>query len=76
MTKREFLLLLDEMLGFDQGTLKGAEVLKETEAWDSLMVMNFIALADEKFGVALQPKKIGACKTFDDLAALLPEHVL
>ena len=75
MTKLEFLLLLDEQLGLKPGTLKGETVLSEVDAWDSLMVVNFLALVDENFSVAVQPKKIAACKTFGELAALLPDHV-
>lgn len=75
MTRVEFLLALDEMLSFPPGTLKGNEVLENVECWDSLMVVNFLATVDEKFSVALPPKKVAACKTIDNLIALLPDYV-
>ena len=52
MDRKEFLLALDEMLELDPGTLTGDETLESLEAWDSLAVISFIALVDEKTGVA------------------------
>jgi acyl carrier protein len=76
MTPRtEFFHQLEEILEMKAGTLSGAEKLHDIEAWDSLMVINFLATVDEKYGVALPPKSVAGCKTVVDLANLLPEHV-
>jgi acyl carrier protein len=72
MTKEEFLGLLEEILEEDPGTLTGTEKLKEQLAgWNSLAVVSFIALVDERFEVALSPKAIAGCKTVNDLIGLL-----
>ncbi|HYC02653.1 MAG TPA: acyl carrier protein [Azospirillaceae bacterium] len=75
MNRKDFLLALDEMLELDPGTLQGPEVLKEIDSWDSLAVISFIALADEKFNVVVEGEKLAAAKTVDDLLALVADHV-
>ena len=71
MTRQEFLLMLDELLEEEPGTLTGDEVLRELETWESLTVIEFLALVDEHFGVVLNPKDIAACETTHDLMALV-----
>ena len=75
MNRKDFLLALDEMLELDPGTLQGPEVLKEIDSWDSLAVISFIALADEKFNVVVEGEKLAAARTVDDLLALVADHV-
>lgn len=69
MSEKEFLLLLDEVLEAEPGTVKGTESLEEL-AWDSLMVLGFIALMDERYETAIPPKELSKCKTVADLKAL------
>jgi len=59
-----------ELLEMPPGSLTGAERLADLEAWDSLAVMSFMALADEHCGVTVAPKSIAACQTVNDLLAL------
>lgn len=75
MTKAEFLNKLEEIMEIEAGSLKGNEALADLDGWDSLKVVEFLALADEQFSLAVAPKAIAACKTIDDLRALLGEHV-
>lgn len=70
MTKKEFLTLLTEILELPTDSLTGAEPLSEVEGWDSLAVLNFIAMVDEHCGITVSPKRIVDCKTVDDLYAL------
>ncbi|PWC55771.1 hypothetical protein TSH7_16625 [Azospirillum sp. TSH7] len=70
MDRNEFLLALDEMLELDPGTLTGDEALESLEAWDSLAVISFIALVDEKTGVVVEGEKLAKAKTVADLLAL------
>lgn len=74
MSKKDFLLLLDELLETEPGTLTGVEML-ETLSWDSLAVVGLIALVDEQFDIALSPAKIGKCEAVNDLIALLGDKV-
>ncbi|MBP2294489.1 acyl carrier protein [Azospirillum rugosum] len=70
MDRKEFLLALDEMLELDAGTLTGAEELLSLDNWDSLAVISFIALVDEKLGLVVEGEKLAKAKTVDDLLAL------
>jgi acyl carrier protein len=71
MTHEEFLLLMDELLEVEPGTLKGPEKLADLEGWDSLSIVSFMGLASSRAGRTLSPKAIGASQTADDLFALI-----
>lgn len=70
MDTKDFLLALDEMLELDPGTLTGNEELESLENWDSLAVISFIALVDEKLGLVVEGEKLAKAKTVADLLAL------
>ena len=67
MTKADFLRELDEMLELSPGTLSGDEALADVEGWDSLAVISFIALVDEKLGLVVEGEKLARAKTVADL---------
>jgi acyl carrier protein len=71
MRRDDFLVALSELLETDS-PLTGSEELSGFGSWDSVAVISFMAMVDDKWGVTLAPKNINACKTVDDLAALLP----
>jgi acyl carrier protein len=75
MTKREFLLFLDDLFEVDPGTLQGTERLADLEMWDSMTSLGFIALVDEKFNHIVSGDAISQSKTIDDLVALVGTHV-
>lgn len=75
MKKNEFLLEIDELLELDEGTLKGEEVLSDFEEWDSLAVISFIALADEKFDFIINGNELIEAKKVADLLNLVAEHI-
>jgi len=75
LKQTEFLLLLDELLELEPGTLKGSETLESLEDWNSLAVISFMALVDEHFGVSLQPRQIAGCSTIADLVGLLGDRI-
>jgi hypothetical protein len=47
MTREEFLLEMDEILGLRAGTLRGDETLDEVQNWDSTALVGLIVLAEE-----------------------------
>jgi len=61
---------LEEMLELDADTIKGNENLDEI-AWDSMTVVMFIAMADQKYSVAVSPSKLADAKTVSDLYSLI-----
>lgn len=70
MTRQEFLLALDESLELAPGTLTGSEKLDDLEQWDSVAMLNYIALADSNLGVSISPRDILSCATVGDLLTL------
>jgi acyl carrier protein len=70
MDRKDFLLALDEMLELPAGTLTGSEELDTLDGWDSLGVISFIALVDEKLNIVVEGEKLAQAKTVDDLLAL------
>jgi acyl carrier protein len=75
MTKQDFLLRLDELIEVSPGTLRGTDLLSDVPGWDSVAIMGFIALVDEEFGAPVLPRRLAACKTVDDLVALLGDRI-
>jgi acyl carrier protein len=71
MDRIELLNRLGELLELKPGTLKPEDRLQDLEAWDSLAVMGFIALADEHCSVILSPQQLASCKTVGDLIQLV-----
>jgi acyl carrier protein len=75
MTKKDYFLLLDELLENDPGTIRGDEVLTDIPKWDSLAIIGFIALLDQHFVVSVPAVKIINCRTVDDLAGLVGDKL-
>ncbi|MCP1241727.1 acyl carrier protein [Acetobacter lambici] len=70
MTKAEFLEELAVVLDVPEGSLKGPEVLEELPEWDSLAVISFIALVDDKFNHVVSGDSLAKAVTIDDLVRL------
>jgi acyl carrier protein len=76
LNKQEFLHRLDEVFELEPGTLTGDELLADIERWDSVTVLEFLALVDENFeGVEISPKQIPDCRTVNDLIHLVGSRV-
>jgi acyl carrier protein len=67
MKKTEFYLLMDEIMEYSPGTITGSEVLANLEGWDSVKVVEMLALLDERFGINLDVDKLLKCETIADL---------
>ena len=75
MTPAEFHLELDNILELNPGTIQGGEALESLSAWDSLAVLSFIAMVDEKLKTQVSGKDIANCATVSDIAALLGDKI-
>jgi acyl carrier protein len=73
MNLKEFFSKLDELLELPSGTIQSGAKLADLEAWDSVAVISFIAMADSEYGATVPPKRIAECQTVDDLGALVSE---
>jgi acyl carrier protein len=69
-----FLRNLEELLHLPGGSLKGEEQLRSLEAWDSMAIVEFMAMVDEKYSVTLSPAQFRRCSRTADLFALLSEQ--
>lgn len=70
MTNAEFLTAIDEILEAAPGSTKVEDDLASLSGWDSMAIISFIAMADEKLGVSLNIEMLSSCKTVADLAEL------
>jgi acyl carrier protein len=75
MNRTEFFEEIEAILELDPGTIKGEEPLASLGGWDSLAVLSFISMVDEKLGLALEAKEIKKCVTSLDLCRLCGEGV-
>ncbi len=75
MTKGEFLRELEVQMELPSGSLNEHKRLTEIEGWDSMAAVLFIALADEKTGVAVSGDRIAKSKTVSDLLGLLGDRL-
>jgi hypothetical protein len=66
MTREEFLLQMDEILGLRAKTLRGDEELGELENWDSTALISLIVLAETN-GAQISPDQVVSCTTVADL---------
>jgi acyl carrier protein len=74
MRREEFLDMIGELLELPPGRLEGLEVLADL-GWDSLAVVGFLGVVDERLGVVLSPEQIRNCVTPNDLAGLLGDGI-
>jgi acyl carrier protein len=70
MSRKEFLLQMDEILDLKPGTLQGHERLEDLKNWDSTALISLIVLADDNNGVPIAPEQVVGCSTVADLLRL------
>jgi len=70
MTRDEFLLEMDEILGLRPGSLHGDEKLDELQNWDSTALIELIVLAETANDVEISPEQVVGCATVGDLLRL------
>jgi acyl carrier protein len=75
MESKNMLGELEHLMRLPAGTLKGPEQLGNIKAWDSLAMIEYIALVDEKFGVDVPPDQVRNCKRVQDLVDLATNGV-
>lgn len=76
MNSEYVLNLLEELLEFDSGPLLADRLLNTIESWDSLAIISFIALIDEKINVVLDGNSLANANTIEDLLKLVEKSVL
>jgi acyl carrier protein len=70
MSREEFLLQMDEILGLNPGTLRGDEKLEDLKNWDSTALISLIVVAEANNSVPIAPDQVVGCSTVADLLRL------
>lgn len=73
MTQSEFYAALEEIIEAEPGSIQGHESLAELEGWDSLSVVQFIALMDKSLGSPPVPASVVAAASVADLLATVAD---
>ena len=71
MGEKEILSELELIIEADPATLQANAELAQLDRWDSIAVVSFMAIADEKFGVILSAKELEKAATVADLINLV-----
>ena len=71
MTEQEKMEELVDVLEMDLGEFDRDTVLEEVETWDSVAVLSFIALMNEKFDKIFHASESAECKTVGDLMDMM-----
>jgi len=75
MQAEAFLREIEATLELPEGSLKSDEKLEDIPEWDSLAVISYIALVDEKLGLAVDGEALANAVTVGDLLALVQEKL-
>jgi acyl carrier protein len=67
MDRKQKLVMIEEMLELDRGSLNEGMTIEEIESWDSIAVISLIALVDEHFGKTLSTSEIKQFRTLKDV---------
>jgi acyl carrier protein len=70
MTKPEFLNEIEAIVQADPGCITMDDQIASLKGWDSMAIIMFIAMADEKAQLALEAKILASCETVGDLARI------
>jgi acyl carrier protein len=73
MTTTQFFSELESIVEAPVGSIRGAESLRDLDGlgWNSLAVITFIAMVDEKLGLSLSADDLAKCKSVPDLRELV-----
>ena len=71
MLHQEFLHEMEDILEASPGSLTGGEALDDCVAWDSLAILSFTLLAQEKAGCEVPARAAREAQTVDDLYRLV-----
>jgi len=70
MTRDDFLLEMDQILGLRAGSIRGDERLEDLENWDSTALISFIVMAQSNSGAPISLQQVVTCSTVGDLLRL------
>ena len=71
MDVKEKLLLIEECMDLEEGTLKPESLLEEYDEWDSVTAISIIAMVDEHFHKTISGTQLKEAKTVSDILKLM-----
>jgi acyl carrier protein len=71
MNLEEKIVLLEELMDLEDGTLEASSELEEFEEWDSLSKLSLMAAAKKEFGKKLTVEEMNMFKTVQDICDYL-----
>lgn len=75
MKKAEFLPQLAQAIEADSDTMSESTVLNELPNWDSMRLLEVIALVDEQLGVNLNANQLAKCETVGQILGILGDKL-
>ncbi len=75
MTRDEFLHEIDAMLELPAGTVQVTAGVKDLPGWDSMQVLSFVLLVQEKLGRVIDGPAVAKAEKVGDLVALVEDLV-
>ncbi len=75
MTRSDFLSHYEKLWEVPAGTLKRESLIEDLNDWDSLAVLNTIALMDRELDVKVTADQIAGCRTLGDVLNLAGDRL-
>ncbi len=75
MTKAEFLPHLAKTLEADSSELSDATILSNLPNWDSMRLLEVIALVDERLGASLNADQLAKCETAGQILDIIGDKL-
>ncbi|HVC89757.1 MAG TPA: acyl carrier protein [Acidobacteriaceae bacterium] len=73
VNRDEFVPQLEQVLEISPGTLREDQEVRDLEHWDSLKLLEIIALADEQLEVQMDADYLSKCVTVGDMLKLIED---
>ncbi len=71
MSTKEKLILIEECMDLEEGTLKPEDNLADYEEWDSVTALSIIAMMDEQFHKVVSGGNLKEAKTVADILEMM-----
>jgi acyl carrier protein len=71
MDRQQMMAQLELVLEMSPGSLRDEDEVRSLEHWDSLKLLEILALADEQFHVELDADRLARCTRIADILVLL-----
>lgn len=76
LPQSEFVSEIVTICQAEPGSITMDDRLSSLRGWDSMAIIMYIAMLDEKLGVAVSVETLASCKTVGDLAGLCKGRVV